>query len=213
MLRVSICDDDVATLSQLEELVRQYLDPGELCLATYSGYGEFLTTRQYVDLLFMDIDLGDGCGIELAKEVKKDGLRHLCDFCHRPPGICGGVLRGRAGLLSSQTHPAGFLSSGHGPGHGASGSRAPGKPAYRHLSEPGQRRSLAGHFLHRIQRPQRHHPRRHPGFANLREALQPPAAGGQPFYSVSQKLSRQHGLRHWLPGQHPGAVRRVWKFL
>lgn len=39
MLRVSICDDDVATLSQLEELVRQYLDPGELCLATYSGYG------------------------------------------------------------------------------------------------------------------------------------------------------------------------------
>ncbi len=27
MLRVSICDDDVATLSQLEELVRQYLDP------------------------------------------------------------------------------------------------------------------------------------------------------------------------------------------
>ena len=71
MLRVSICDDDVATLSQLEELVRQYLDPGELCLATYSGYGEFLTTRQYVDLLFMDIDLGDGCGIELAKEVKK----------------------------------------------------------------------------------------------------------------------------------------------
>lgn len=45
MLRVSICDDDVATLSQLEELVRQYLDPGELCLATYSGYGEFLTTR------------------------------------------------------------------------------------------------------------------------------------------------------------------------
>lgn len=71
MLRVSICDDDVATLSQLEELVRQYLDPGELCLATYSGYGEFLTTRQYVDLLFIDIDLGDGCGIELAKEVKK----------------------------------------------------------------------------------------------------------------------------------------------
>ena len=71
MLRVSICDDDVATLSQLEELVRQYLDPGELCLATYSGYGEFLTTRQYEDLLFMDIDLGDGCGIELAKEVKK----------------------------------------------------------------------------------------------------------------------------------------------
>lgn len=71
MLRVSICDDDVATLSQLEELVRQYLDPGELCLATYSGYREFLTTRQYVDLLFMDIDLGDGCGIELAKEVKK----------------------------------------------------------------------------------------------------------------------------------------------
>ena len=71
MLRVSICDDDVATLSQLEELVRQYLDPGELCLATYSGYGEFLTTRQYVDLLFMDIDLGAGCGIELAKEVKK----------------------------------------------------------------------------------------------------------------------------------------------
>lgn len=71
MLRVSICDDDVATLSQLEELVRQYLDPRELCLATYSGYGEFLTTRQYVDLLFMDIDLGDGCGIELAKEVKK----------------------------------------------------------------------------------------------------------------------------------------------
>ena len=37
MLRVSICDDDVATLSQLEELVRQYLDPRELCLATYSG--------------------------------------------------------------------------------------------------------------------------------------------------------------------------------
>ena len=71
MLRVSICDDDVATLSQLEELVRQYLYPSELCLATYSGYGEFLTTRQYVDLLFMDIDLGDGCGIELAKEVKK----------------------------------------------------------------------------------------------------------------------------------------------
>ena len=71
MLRVSICDDDVATLSQLEELVRQYLDPGELCLATYSGYGEFLTTRQSGDLLFMDIDLGDGCGIELAKEVKK----------------------------------------------------------------------------------------------------------------------------------------------
>ena len=41
MLRVSICDDDVATLSQLEELVRQYLDPGELCLAPIQAMESF----------------------------------------------------------------------------------------------------------------------------------------------------------------------------
>lgn len=77
MLHISICDDDAATLGQLEELVHQHLDRSELCLTTYSGYADFLAARQCVDLLFMDIDLGDGSGIELAKAVKQ-----------ADPGVC-----------------------------------------------------------------------------------------------------------------------------
>ena len=161
----------------------------------------------------MDIDLGDGCGIELAKEVKKTDSGTCVIFVTAHPEYVE---------ESFEVEPVYFLVK---PIRPDSFHRAMDRAMERLAAERQESRltvtfqnrvsavAFAGHFLHRIQRPQRHHPRRHPGFANLREALQPPAAGGQPFYSVSQKLSRQHGLRHWLPGQHPGACAAVWKFL
>lgn len=70
MLRICICDDDAAARAQLEELVGQYFNGRAFLLTTHSGYTDFLTAKQHLDLLLMDIDLGDGSGIELAKGVK-----------------------------------------------------------------------------------------------------------------------------------------------
>lgn len=70
MLHICICDDDAAARAQLEELVGQYFNNRAFLLTTHSSYTDFLTAKQHLDLLLMDIDLGDGSGIELAKGAK-----------------------------------------------------------------------------------------------------------------------------------------------
>ena len=56
MLRICICDDDAAARAQLEELVGQYFNGRAFLLTTHSGYTDFLTAKQHLDLLLMDID-------------------------------------------------------------------------------------------------------------------------------------------------------------
>lgn len=70
MLHICICDDDAAARAQLEELVGQYFNDRAFLLTTHSSYTDFLAAKQHLDLLLMDIDLGDGSGIELAKGAK-----------------------------------------------------------------------------------------------------------------------------------------------
>ncbi len=71
MLHICICDDDAAARAQLEELVGQYFNNRAFLLTTHSSYTDFLTAKQHLDLLLMDIDLGYGCGIELGKGAKQ----------------------------------------------------------------------------------------------------------------------------------------------
>ena len=85
MLRICICDDDAAARAQLEELVGQYFNGRAFLLTTHSGYTDFLTAKQHLDLLLMDIDLGDGSGSELAKGVKYADSSTCVIFVTAPP--------------------------------------------------------------------------------------------------------------------------------
>lgn len=69
-MRITICDDDPAALASLETMVQQYLGDTVADVAVFSSYGAFQTARRETDLLLVDIDLGDGSGIALAKGMK-----------------------------------------------------------------------------------------------------------------------------------------------
>ena len=65
MLHICICDDDAAARAKLEELVGQYFNNRAFLLTTHSSYTDFLTAKQHLDLLLMDILWRKPCTLAL----------------------------------------------------------------------------------------------------------------------------------------------------
>lgn len=75
MLRISICDDDIAGVDKLAMLIEKYCaEKGlEYSMHTYTKGSDLLASNlAECDLLFLDVDMGQENGIAIAHEIRKN---------------------------------------------------------------------------------------------------------------------------------------------
>ena len=75
MLRISICDDDIAGVDKLAMLIEKYCaEKGlEYSLHSYTNGSDLLASNlAECDLLFLDVDMGQENGIAIAHEIRKN---------------------------------------------------------------------------------------------------------------------------------------------
>lgn len=74
MVTVGICDDDPLYIAELAELITETEYSDNIKIKKYFSANDLLKdagTETELDILFMDIQLGDVNGIDIAREVKK----------------------------------------------------------------------------------------------------------------------------------------------
>lgn len=73
IIQIGVCDDDTEIQQQIEELVSGYQPTGVFSMVVhkFSGAKELLMYRGNLDLLYLDIELGDGSGIDLVPKVER----------------------------------------------------------------------------------------------------------------------------------------------
>ena len=74
MLRISICDDDKASVDKLVSLIEKYCKDKKLehSLECYTQGSDLLAGNiSECDLLFLDVDMGSENGIAIAHEIRK----------------------------------------------------------------------------------------------------------------------------------------------
>ena len=75
MLRISICDDDIAGVDKLAMLIEKYCaEKGlEYSLHSYTNGSDLLASNlTECDLLFLDVDMGQENGIAISHEIRKN---------------------------------------------------------------------------------------------------------------------------------------------
>ena len=75
MLRISICDDDIAGVDKLAMLIEKYCNKKglEYSMHTYTNGSDLLASNlAECDLLFLDVDMGQENGIAIAHEIRKN---------------------------------------------------------------------------------------------------------------------------------------------
>lgn len=75
MLRISICDDDIAGVDKLAMLIGKYCaEKGlEYSMHTYTKGSDLLASNlTECDLLFLDVDMGQENGIAISHEIRKN---------------------------------------------------------------------------------------------------------------------------------------------
>lgn len=74
MIKIAICDDENKFVVELETLIRQYSEELgiAICTVTYSDGAEL--TQNYpmdIDLIFLDIQMANVCGLQAADTIRK----------------------------------------------------------------------------------------------------------------------------------------------
>lgn len=75
MLRVAICDDEVALCSELEEMIRKYEMINRISFQVYtfsdgSELYEYMKKGNQIDLVFLDIEMGGMDGIQVSEKIR-----------------------------------------------------------------------------------------------------------------------------------------------
>ena len=83
MYRIAIIDDDEKALENLKEKIESYRQSTkcEFCIRTYTSGKEYLKEDPNTDILFLDIEMPEMNGIEIAKEVRKKSKNTAILFC------------------------------------------------------------------------------------------------------------------------------------
>lgn len=74
MLKIGICDDSIESIARLEKLIKTYcLKKGiDYKAAIFTSADTLLQYNLYdIDILFLDVEMGDYNGIEVAEEIRK----------------------------------------------------------------------------------------------------------------------------------------------
>ena len=67
-MNIAVCDDDINIRNQLADLIRkQYADAK---ISFFKGSEELLSCGDFFNIYFLDIEMGDVSGIELAKNIR-----------------------------------------------------------------------------------------------------------------------------------------------
>lgn len=69
MLKVAICDDNISVVKIIKEIVESYEKLG-FSINTYNDGEKLLKTNEKFDVLFLDIDMPNMDGIEVAKKIR-----------------------------------------------------------------------------------------------------------------------------------------------
>ena len=74
MYRIAIIDDDEKALENLKEKIESYRQSTkcEFCIRTYTSGKEYLKEDPNTDILFLDIEMPEMNGIEIAKKYVKN---------------------------------------------------------------------------------------------------------------------------------------------
>jgi len=73
-MRIAICDDELICIERLQKLIKAYFktDPGAVECFTFTDPQELLASDfSKYDILFLDVDMGEKNGIEVAQAIRK----------------------------------------------------------------------------------------------------------------------------------------------
>lgn len=94
MIRIAICDDEIQVCRSAERFVRQMAEEDGLQVDILQFHNGTQLVKEYphpVDVLLLDIELGDWNGLELAKELrKKDTKVQIVFITNMPQFAVGG---------------------------------------------------------------------------------------------------------------------------
>ena len=78
-MNIAVCDDDINVRNQLADLIRkQYAD---VKISFFKGSEDLIYCGDSFDICFLDIEMGDVSGIELAKHIRErqeDSVKSIC---------------------------------------------------------------------------------------------------------------------------------------
>lgn len=78
MIRIGICDDELIFRQQIYDYIRKYLDAGECDIVFFSNGEEIFSYKNRLDLLYLDIELGEENGIDILNTlVNQDNICHV----------------------------------------------------------------------------------------------------------------------------------------
>ena len=72
MIKVAICDDEISIANELHDLICKHGNQEKYEFFIYdNGNDLLLSDLKLYDMVFLDIELGDMCGIDVGNELKK----------------------------------------------------------------------------------------------------------------------------------------------
>ncbi|WP_031552217.1 LytR/AlgR family response regulator transcription factor [Oribacterium sp. FC2011] len=78
-MNIAVCDDDINVRKQLADLIRkQYADAK---ISLFNGSEDLISCGDFFNIYFLDIEMGDVSGIELAKHIRErqeDSVKSIC---------------------------------------------------------------------------------------------------------------------------------------
>ena len=77
-MQIGICDDEKAVQEVLREKVKEFCPEAEIVL--YQSGEELLLAESRPDILFLDIQMPKKSGMEVARELRKDGGKTILIF-------------------------------------------------------------------------------------------------------------------------------------
>lgn len=88
MLQIGICDDNISELNNLKNMIEQYFthDDMKAEIKLYSNGQALLTGADQLDILFLDIELGENSnGLDIAQKYQNEYLNTIIIFvsCHQ----------------------------------------------------------------------------------------------------------------------------------
>lgn len=81
-MKIAICDDDIEYINQIERLLDGYREENNLEISIFSSGEELLKTMDdnRYDLMFLDIEMKEISGIDVARIIKEKGYNAIIFF-------------------------------------------------------------------------------------------------------------------------------------
>ena len=84
-MNIAICDDDESSVNQIMQLLKPYQGTMNLSINTYSSGEAFIEKMDealHNDIVFLDIEMGNISGIEVAQKIGKKTVKRLLFLLH-----------------------------------------------------------------------------------------------------------------------------------